>query len=266
MAINNARDVYTRRNEGVSIWAVRSPTSPPARRAPRGRCSSRRTAKCIAIRPSSRFRRSWGTCNAGGRPPVRIRAAARRQLPDPGPPRVRMVRPRPDPRGRPGAGEHRARPARARPSCGWRWPASWRGMGGTPTSSPSCATPGSSATCCWSSSENGDFAVTMARQFFFDAWHHLLLQGCSDRRDAADGRDRRQVGQGGRLPPGAQPRLDHPPGRRDRGEPSPGAASRRHALALHRRDVRGGQRRRGAGAIRRRGAAGQPARAPGSSW
>lgn len=24
MAINNARDVYTRRNEGVSIWAVRS--------------------------------------------------------------------------------------------------------------------------------------------------------------------------------------------------------------------------------------------------
>jgi ring-1,2-phenylacetyl-CoA epoxidase subunit PaaB len=24
MAINNARDVYTRRNEGVSIWAVKS--------------------------------------------------------------------------------------------------------------------------------------------------------------------------------------------------------------------------------------------------
>ena len=24
MAINNARDVYTRRNEGVSIWAVRA--------------------------------------------------------------------------------------------------------------------------------------------------------------------------------------------------------------------------------------------------
>ena len=24
MAINHARDVYTRRNEGVSIWAVRS--------------------------------------------------------------------------------------------------------------------------------------------------------------------------------------------------------------------------------------------------
>ncbi|RVP12828.1 1,2-phenylacetyl-CoA epoxidase subunit PaaB, partial [Sinorhizobium meliloti] len=24
MAINNARDVYTRRNEGVSIWVVRS--------------------------------------------------------------------------------------------------------------------------------------------------------------------------------------------------------------------------------------------------
>ena len=24
MAVNNARDVYTRRNEGVSIWVVRS--------------------------------------------------------------------------------------------------------------------------------------------------------------------------------------------------------------------------------------------------
>ena len=54
MAINNARDVYTRRNEGVSIWVVRSAdivaVQPGATRA---RCSSRRTARSIAIRRSS---------------------------------------------------------------------------------------------------------------------------------------------------------------------------------------------------------------------
>jgi len=37
MAINNARDVYTRRNEGVSIWVVRSAdivASAPGDKAP----------------------------------------------------------------------------------------------------------------------------------------------------------------------------------------------------------------------------------------
>ncbi len=37
MAINNARDVYTRRNEGVSIWVVRSTditATSPADRGP----------------------------------------------------------------------------------------------------------------------------------------------------------------------------------------------------------------------------------------
>jgi ring-1,2-phenylacetyl-CoA epoxidase subunit PaaC len=30
---------------------------------------------------------------------------------------------------------------------------------------------------------NGDFAVTMARQFYFDAWHYLLLQGLAGSMD-----------------------------------------------------------------------------------
>jgi ring-1,2-phenylacetyl-CoA epoxidase subunit PaaC len=30
---------------------------------------------------------------------------------------------------------------------------------------------------------NGDFAVTMARQFYFDAWHYLLLQGLTGSTD-----------------------------------------------------------------------------------
>jgi ring-1,2-phenylacetyl-CoA epoxidase subunit PaaC len=32
--------------------------------------------------------------------------------------------------------------------------------------------------------KNGDFAVTMTRQFFFDAWHHLLLRGLQGSSDA----------------------------------------------------------------------------------
>ncbi len=39
MALRNARDVYTRRNEGVSIWAVRATWSPPRARTRRTRCS-----------------------------------------------------------------------------------------------------------------------------------------------------------------------------------------------------------------------------------
>ena len=43
MAVKNARDVYTRRNEGVSIWVVSA-----------GHCSSPRTTRSIGIRRSSR--------------------------------------------------------------------------------------------------------------------------------------------------------------------------------------------------------------------
>jgi len=42
MAVEHARDVYTRRQEGVSIWVVR--------------CSSRRATRSTAIRPSTRYR------------------------------------------------------------------------------------------------------------------------------------------------------------------------------------------------------------------
>jgi ring-1,2-phenylacetyl-CoA epoxidase subunit PaaB len=45
MAIKNARDVYTRRNEGVSIWAVRSADVVASARATRSRCSSPQTTR-----------------------------------------------------------------------------------------------------------------------------------------------------------------------------------------------------------------------------
>ena len=55
MAIKNARDVYTRRNEGVSIWAVQlGRRRRVGARATRKRCSSPRTARSTGIRRSSR--------------------------------------------------------------------------------------------------------------------------------------------------------------------------------------------------------------------
>ena len=61
MAIKNARDVYTRRNEGVSIWAVKSIDIAASSPSDKGTaCSNRRTARSIATRPSSRFPESLG--------------------------------------------------------------------------------------------------------------------------------------------------------------------------------------------------------------
>ena len=64
MAIKNARDVYTRRNEGISIWVARSAdihASSPGDRAAlfepandRIRSSRRAVTRCIGIRRSSR--------------------------------------------------------------------------------------------------------------------------------------------------------------------------------------------------------------------
>ena len=66
MAVNNARDVYTRRNEGVSIWVVKanaivasSPAPPPTK----ARCSSPPTPRSIVTRRSSKFRMKWGICD-----------------------------------------------------------------------------------------------------------------------------------------------------------------------------------------------------------
>ena len=53
MAINNARDVYTRRNEGVGIWVVRAADIVSSSPGDKARCSNRPTARCIATRPSS---------------------------------------------------------------------------------------------------------------------------------------------------------------------------------------------------------------------
>ena len=50
MAVNNARDVYTRRNEGVSIWVVKSAdivASSPGKKEPMVRATTpRRNLRC----------------------------------------------------------------------------------------------------------------------------------------------------------------------------------------------------------------------------
>ena len=54
MAIEHARDVYTRRQEGVSIWVVplRATSSRPIRPMPM-RCSSRRATRSTGTRRST---------------------------------------------------------------------------------------------------------------------------------------------------------------------------------------------------------------------
>ena len=56
MAIEHARDVYTRRQEGVSIWVVRSTTSSRPIRPTPTRCSSRRATRSTGTRRSTRSR------------------------------------------------------------------------------------------------------------------------------------------------------------------------------------------------------------------
>ena len=49
MAINNARDVYTRRNEGVSIWVVKSAEITASAPSP-SHCNIRSPSDCRATR------------------------------------------------------------------------------------------------------------------------------------------------------------------------------------------------------------------------
>ena len=152
MAIMNARDVYTRRNEGVSIWVVRPPTSPRARPARRDRCSIPPTARSIATRPSTRSPTSWGTCD-GREGPALFEYLLRL-----GDNCLILGHRLSEWCGHaPALEEDLALANVALDLIGQAqlWltlPARSKARGGTPTSSPTCATRASSATCSWSSS------------------------------------------------------------------------------------------------------------------
>lgn len=81
---------------------------------------------------------------------------------------------------------------------------------------------------------NGDYAVTMARQFFFDVWHYHTLQSLVNAPDERIAGHRGQGPQGSDLSPAPFLRVDQAPGRRHRGEPPPHAGRRGPALAIHR--------------------------------
>ena len=58
MALENARDVYTRRNEGVSIWIVESKHITASNPENNGELLNRRKTRYTAIQPSMSCRMS----------------------------------------------------------------------------------------------------------------------------------------------------------------------------------------------------------------
>lgn len=62
MAIKNARDVYTRRNEGVSIWAVEASAIAASSPRKKARFMSPPMTRSTATRPFSTFPMKWGRC------------------------------------------------------------------------------------------------------------------------------------------------------------------------------------------------------------
>ncbi len=73
------------------------------------------------------------------------------------------------------------------------------GPGEARTSSRSCATPAEFRNLMLVEQPNGDYAVTMARQFYFDVWHELLLRGLDGVDRCAHRRNRRQGAEGSAL-------------------------------------------------------------------
>ena len=164
-----------------------------------------------------------------------------------------------DPRGGHRARERRARPHRPGDACSSSSPARSKGRGATRTRSRISATPSTTATSSSSSCPTATSAVTIVRQFLFDAWSVLLLDGApTSGRHASS--------------PASRPRRSRKPRyhvrhsgewvrrarRRHGGESSARADGAGRALALHRRAVRRGRGRpaargaRASASIRRR--------------
>ena len=113
-----------------------------------------------------------------------LRAAPRRRCADPRASAVGMVRPRAD-AGR-GHGARQYGPRSARPGARALLPTPPRSKARatTRTSSPICATSGSTAICCCVEQPNGDFARTMVRQFFYAAFADLYWRAMMNSSDA----------------------------------------------------------------------------------
>ena len=188
MALRNARDVYTRRQEGVShLGACRPPRSSRPTRRRRTRSSTPPPTRSTGTRRSTTSRTGWSTCERAVR---RSRRSYVLGLADDALVSAQRL----------GSGSAARRSSRrtsrsrnigldllgqARTLLVVRRLAS-RAPAAPRTTSPTCATTASSATSGWSSARNGDFGVTMARLLLFSAYQlelYAALAAC-DRRDA----------------------------------------------------------------------------------
>ena len=212
MALRNARDVYTRRGEGVSIWVVPSAAITrlqPGREGPVLRPGH--WTRPTGTRPSTRSRRGCSTCDrrrprASTRAPAstrrarRLRARARRRRADPGPAAGRVGHPGPAARGGRRAGQHRAGPARPGPH-----PALLRrqveGAGRDEDDLAFLRDEREFRNVQLVEIPNGDFAVTMARQLVFSGYQLRAVRRAARLGRPDPGGAGRQGGQGGRLPP-----------------------------------------------------------------
>ncbi len=92
----------------------------------------------------------------------------------------------------------------------------------------------------------------MARQFYFDAWHELLLRGLTGSTDVRIAEIAAKALKEVRYHVERSARLGDPAGRRHRREPSQDAGGDRRSVDVHRRDVRCRRDRARADRCRRR--------------
>ena len=215
MAIKNARDVYTRRNEGVSIWAVQLGRRRRVRAGRPGRAvrarqqqglpasdvlSDARRSEASMSRRRALAPKAREHCALGGvstRAPCldvmattafRVPAAPRRLAADPRAAAGRMGRPRAGARGGHRAGQRRTRSPRPGARCGSRYAGEVEARFGpraaTRTSSRSCATPASFAICCWSSSRTATSPIRWRGSSCSTRGIVLLLRALAASRDA----------------------------------------------------------------------------------
>ena len=230
MALRNARDLYTRRQEGVSLWVVPSAEIvASSTRTSATRSSTRRPTRSTGTRRSTTSPRGSSTCDHldARRPRHSTTSSALADDALVSAQRTGLVdQPRAAARGGRRARQHRPRPARPGPHAARLRRAGSRAPGAARTTSPTCATSASSATSSWSSAPQTDFGVAdgAAAAVLGLAVRAVRRPAREHRRDPRRGR--RQGGQGGRLPP--RPRR------------AVGAAARRR----HRRVAHAGCRRR----------------------
>ena len=188
-ALQNARDVYTRRGEGVSIWVVRI-SEIPASDPDDLPTTSMPTRSPTATPPPTRSPTKWGTCDRVDRLRVGRRSrcaststtccSARRRQPGPRPAARGVDLPAPELEEDIALGQHRPRPPRRGPGA-LTHAAELEGAGRDEDDFAMGRPEREFTNLLLVEQPNGDFAHTMARQFFFDAYQVELWAGLTAR-------------------------------------------------------------------------------------